>query len=304
MKKLLLQIVIALSAPIFLLSCSDGDECFTKEKYIITEFWSDANFRPLNDEFNGFRSYQKSLIDGSYFADQGVPEIIGQVHNYGFEWVEVIYPKGEPENMQYSVYKTACDRIRSSSKAEGEISDNSTCIVVSLYKDGEIIGDIEYLPKGKRLFHKGNKKYLLYDFCRIAMAANEIYSLDTDPRYEENKFYSFSEACDKFGDLFRCVATGYRRAQITSDPYGGKIMLSFGSLTSYLLPVNGPCAEDMVQEVIAIRYIDYGVGDTPADINKYNAMYLLYKNTESPAAPYLPESIWDIDDNSLWVINN
>ena len=303
MKKLLLQIVIALSAPVFLLSCSDGDECFTKKNYIITEFWSDANFRPLNDEFNDIRNRQKSLFDGSYIAEN--PWIMTTDHNYGYEWVEVIYPKGEPENMQYSVYKTACEKTRSSSKAKGKISDNSTSFVRSLYKDGEIIGDIEYLPNGKRLFHKGNKKYLLYDFCRIAMAANEIYHLSAYSGYEENKFYSFSEAKGKFGRyLTGHVGIDDAVAQITSDPYGGKVIAYFGSLTSYLLPVNGPCAEDMVQEVIAIRYIDYGVGDTPADINKYDEVCFMYKNTESPAVPYLPESIWDIDDNSLWVINN
>ena len=297
-------LALLLTAPL-MLSCEDKMQNSEDGSYQISyetpEFWGDGNFQSMNDEFNSYREFLVAMMDPASDIYEGSAVLF---HNYGYNWVEVTYPKGKPEKVQYSIYKTYT-KERYYPYVIGEaLSENTVIYVDALYKDGKLIGDIEVLPHGKKVLHVNKKRKLLYDCTKIYRSANEIYHISTYPGEEESAFYTFSEANTLFESPFAYSGEHESCEYIATDPYGGKVMGYFGSLTSYLLPVNGPCAEDMVQEVIAIRSIDYGLGYTPSDINKYDRVYFMYKNTESPAVPYLPESIWDIDDNSLWVINN
>lgn len=317
MKKNLLIIVLSIICPILLISCEDSSETIigsTNNNYFeVSDFWDESSFKPLNDEFNDFRELQAGLLFPynlensqvrNYFKNPDYIESdeIWSIENpgNGYMWIEVTYPKNDPSKVEFHAYNNFCTYesmyFYGLKVISNEISDTTVLRSDDIYKDGKVIASIDQLPRGKYVINMNNKRQLLYDFQRIALASDSImyYNDSTDMQTA----YSLQDVKDKIINSGERMNKNY----FATDPYGGRILGTFGSLISFFLPINGPSKDGMVHEVITVREGEY------LHVSNWNIFYIimnghfLYKNAQSPAAQYLPESVWDIKDFSLWKI--
>ena len=328
MKKLLTFIAFGMILPMLVFSCGDNDVIIDGDDKEITggndndststdiepiDFWDENNFQPLNDEFNDFREFQAGLLfpydlDNpyvqNYFGNTSV--VLGETVNShervpkGYVWIEVTYPKEDPSKMQYSVYgyMTArggiSDYLWKDYQKGTIISDETVIRTYNFFRDGEIIATIDQLPHKKFIININDTSQLLYDFHRVALASNDmLYSNNTTDTQE---VYSYQDIKDNIVNSDARLDEYY----FAKDPYGGKVLGIFGSLTSFLLPVNGPCDEDMVQEVIGLREgVVFQISDSKYIDRVLGSFRFIYKNSQSPAAPYLPEYVWDLNKLSI-----
>ena len=323
MKNQLKSFIALLLTAAFTFSCSndnaiDDDGQFSNLwnestiKYETPEFWEEYNFLQLDDEFNYFRDWVAdryiAILSLGNQTGNGNFKVNRSTKQTTYYWIEVVYPKDNPAAVEYSAYTftamgckyagVLCPNDRSPNYTD-KLSSIFDCVESDiLYKDGHPFGSVEYYLNGKVLYNYNDTRKLLYDNPRLSYCTNQVYSTDAD---DNNRFEYLNDVNNN--SLIDYLTTHDKSVKRTwandaPQPFGGKILGDFGSLTSFLLPVNGPVPDGTIQEVIGLRYVC-----KESEIAQPETFFM-YKNTESPAVPYLPESIWDIDDNSLWVINN
>lgn len=321
MKRILFYTFICIILPALIFSCDEkngigipednGNDTLETKPEPIKDYWDANNFQPLNDEFNEFRNFQAGLI---YPYDLSNP----RVQNYfqtsekidcitvmrkerianSYAWIEVLYPENDPSKVEYSVYKIERCYYRFDSFLKDyyigstEFPDSAIMISHILKKDGDTIARIDRYPHGKCYINMNNERKLLYDFKRVLLASKGV--LFSNDSLNVTEIYGYPELNEEIINSDKCFDANC----FAEDQYGGKVLGSFGSLTSFLLPINGPSPEGMVQEVVGLR--DGVVSRVGPGWHIFNSVRFIYKNTQSQAAPYLPDWVWDIHYDEKW----